>query len=279
VAEGGVRLTTARITGDLNCAGGTFGEGFQASGTQVSGRFRWRQVTLGESAVIDLNRVQVDELDDDLGSWPTAGRLRITGFGYDRINEHSPRTPRDRVEWIRRQLGYTPEPYQQLAAVYRSNGQVHEATTVAIAQQDDLLARGDLARPDRAWGWFLGRSIGHGYRPGRAAWALLVLYLVTMGTVWLGVQRDSFIQTGNTAPQAGVTASHCAEAYPCLSVPAYALENITPILNLRQTENWTPKGASPEQWILRDWLYLTTILGYAGTTLLAAALSGLARSG
>jgi hypothetical protein len=30
--------------------------------------------------------------------------------------------------------------------------------------------------------------------------------------------------------------------------------------------------------MLRDWLYLTTVLGYGLTTLLAAGLSGLARS-
>lgn len=147
-----------------------------------------------------------------------------------------------------------------------------------VRAKDDLLARGDLTRPARDWSWFLGRSIGHGYRPARAAWALLILYLVTLASVWLGARADGFIQVGDIAPQPSVTASHCGDAYPCLSAPAYALENITPILNLHQAENWQPKSSTPAEWVLRDWLYLTTVVGYAGTTLLAAGLSGLARS-
>ncbi|HST85081.1 MAG TPA: hypothetical protein VLL08_25305 [Kineosporiaceae bacterium] len=278
IAEGSVRLNTAQITGDLNCSGGAFNAEFLAAGSTVSGSFRWRQIAVPPTGNLDLRRTSVGELDDDLASWPTGGRLWLAGFSYGRLSDRAPRSPADRVEWIRRQTGYHPEPYQQIAAVYRSNGQIDEATTVAIAQQDDLLARGDLTGPAKAWAWFLGRSLGHGYRPGRAVWALLVLYLVTVGTVWLGARADSFIQVGDTAPQPTVTASRCADAYPCLSVPAYALENITPILNLHQGENWQPKSSTTTEWILRDWLYLSTVVGYAGTTLLAAGLTGLARS-
>jgi hypothetical protein len=278
VADGSVRFSTAQITGDLDCRSGAFGQDFQIAGTVVSGSFRWRRLAVVPAGAIDLRRTRVGELDDDLAGWPPGGRLWLAGFSYDRLSDSAPRSPADRVEWIRRQRGYTPEPYQQLAAVYRSNGQISEATTVAIAQQDDLLARGDLTRPARAWTWFLGRSIGHGYRPGRAAWALLALYLVTLVSVWLGARADGFIQVGDTAPQPSVTATRCGDAYPCLSVTAYALENITPILNLHQSENWQPKSSDPTEWLLRDWLYLSTVVGYAGTTLLAAGLSGLARS-
>jgi hypothetical protein len=281
-ARGEVQLAGARVGGNLACGGGEFsnpgGTALAADGMTVVGSFRWRMITGPLLGRLDLRRARVGELDDDVASWPAPGCLRIAGFGYDRLSDRAPRSPHSRVEWIRRQRGYTPEPYQQLAAVYRSSGQISEATTVAMAQQDDLLARGELNRPARAWNRFLGRSIGHGYRPGRAAWTLLALYAVTLVSVWLGVRADAFIQTGNTAPQPSVTASHCGDAYPCLSAPAYALENITPILNLHQSENWHPKSSTPAEALLRDWLYLSTVVGYAGTTLLAAALSGLARS-
>jgi hypothetical protein len=277
-AAGSVRLTTGQITGDVNCTGGAFGEGFHLGGTAVSGSFRWREIAAVPSENLDLRRMVVGELDDDLASWPVGGRIWLAGFSYGRLSDRAPRSPADRIAWIRRQRGYTPEPYQQLAALYRSSGQISEATTVAIAQQDDLLERGDLSRPARAWTWFIGRSLGHGYRPGRAAWALLVLYALTLASVWLGVRTDAFIQVGNTAPQPTVTAGRCTDDYPCLSVPAYALETITPILNLHQGENWHPKSSGTSEWILRDWLYLSTVFGYAGTTLLAAGLSGLARS-
>jgi hypothetical protein len=275
--DGSVLLSSARITDDLSCDEGTFAGDVVAEGATVGGSFRWRRIGPGLRH-LDLRRARVGELDDDGSGWPPPGELSATGFLYETLSAGAPRDPRARVAWLRLQPAFAPEPYQQLAAVYRSNGQVTEATTVAMAQQDDLVRRGDLRLPSRIWGRFLGRTIGHGYRPGRAAWTLLLLYAVTFVTVWLGARTDSFTQVGDIAPQPSVTSSRCGDAYPCLSVPAYALENITPILDLHQAQYWQPKSSSGPQTLLRDWLYVSTVIGYAGTTLLAAALSGLARS-
>lgn len=277
VVEGSVLLESARISGDLVCDGGTMHGDLLASGASITGKFRWRRIT-GPVGAMDLRNCRAEELDDDTTGWPAPGRLLVAGFTYARLSERAPRDPRTRVEWIRRQPGHTPEPYQQLAAVYRGSGQVSEATVVAVAQQDDLVRRGDLAWPVRIWQWFLGRTIGHGYRPGRAAWGLLMLYALTLVSVWFGARADAFIPVGQNSSRAVATSSNCTATYPCLSVPAYALETITPILNLHQADQWQPKSSTPAQSALRDWLYLCTVVGYAGTTLLAAGLSGLARN-
>ena len=275
--DGALRLVRASVGGDLSCRTGSVSGDLVARGMSVAGSFG-----LGEGPVpprsLDLRRARVGQLDDDESAWPGQDRLLIEGFSYERLTARAPRSPQARISWIRRQPGYAPEPYQQLAAVYRRSGEYAEATLVAIAQQDDLRRRGDLSRPARAWNWFLGRSIGHGYRPGRAAWALLALYVVTFVSVWLGARSDAFIQVGNTAPQPTVTASRCGDAYPCFIPAAYTLENITPILNLHQAENWQPRSSTAPERLLRDWLYLSIVIGYGGTTLLVAGLSGLARS-
>ena len=275
--RGGLRLVGCSVAGDASCWNQVVVDELTARGFSVGGR-----LGLGKLAqpprTVDLRQARVAQLDDDESSWPAPDGLRIDGFSYERLSAGAPRSPDSRIDWIRRQPGYAPEPYQQLAAVYRRNGQLSEATRVAMAQQDDLRRRGDLSRPARAWNWFLGRSIGHGYRPGRAAWALLLLYVVTFFAVWLGARSDAFIQVGNTAPQPTVRASHCGDAYPCLIPAAYTLENITPILNLHQAENWQPRSSSRAERLLRDWLYLSIVIGYGGTTLLVAGLSGLARS-
>jgi len=273
---GNLRLVRCRIRGDLSFRGATLDGTLSARGMAVDGNFSWARCRVRPQRM-DLRRAQVGQVDDDESGWPGPGGLLIDGFVYDRISTRSPAAPQQRLDWIRRQPGFAPEPYQQLVGVYRRNGQLAEATTVAIAQQDDLRRRGDLTFAARAWNLFLGATIGHGYRPARVAWALVAVYLVTLLAVWSGARSDAFIQTGEIAPQPSVSASHCGPEYPCLTPVAYALESIVPILNLHQRDNWQPRSTTAAERALRDWLYLSTVLGYAGTTLLAAGLSGLAR--
>ncbi|WP_460021832.1 hypothetical protein [Kineosporia succinea] len=274
--RGILRLTRGRIRGDLSFRDSTLDGSFKGRGMRLAGNFSWARSPARPQRV-DLRRASVGQIDDDESSWPRAGGLLIDGFTYDRLSTRAPGSPAQRLEWIRRQPGFVPESYQQLVAVYRRNGQLAEATVVAMAQQDDLRRRGDLHAPARLWNWFIGRSIGHGYRPARAAWALVAVYLVTFLVVWLGARSDAFLQTGDTAPVPSVTSSRCGPEYPCFVPAAYALESIVPILNLHQRDKWQPVSTTVADRALRDWLFLSTVLGYAGTTLLAAGLSGLAR--
>ncbi|GLY15129.1 hypothetical protein LWF15_12275 [Kineosporia rhizophila] len=273
---GTLGLVRCRIQGDFSFWASTLEGTFSGRGMTLAGNFSWARAPRRPHRM-DLRRAQVGQIDDDESSWPDWDGLLIDGFTYDRLSSRAPSSPAERLAWIRRQPGFMPEPYQQLVHVYRRNGQLDEATTVAMAQQDDLRRRGDLNLAARAWNWFIGRSLGHGYRPARAAWALVAVYLVTLAAVWLGARNDAFIQTGETAPQPAVTSSHCGPQYPCLSAPAYSLESVVPILNLHQRDQWQPRSTTFADRALRDWLYLSTVLGYAGTTLLAAGLSGLAR--
>ncbi|GAB3271581.1 hypothetical protein GCM10027456_59500 [Kineosporia babensis] len=274
--QGTLSLLRSRIQGDFSFMASTLDGELSARGMTLAGNFSWAR-SPHRPRRVDLRRAQVGQIDDDESSWPEWGGLLIDGFTYDRLSARAPSSPRERLSWIRRQRGFMPEPYQQLAQVYRRNGQLAEATTVAMAQQDDLRRRGDLGFAAKAWNWFIGRSLGHGYRPARAAWFLVALYLLTLGAVVLGARSDAFIQTGEIAPQPAVTSSHCGPQYPCLAPLAYSLESVVPILNLHQRDHWQPRSTTFADRALRDWLYLSTVLGYAGTTLLAAGLSGLAR--
>ncbi len=273
--QGSLRLVRCRIQGDFSLWTSSLEGVFSARGMTLAGNFAWARCSR-RPAEVDLRRAQVGQIDDDETCWPEPGQLHIDGLVYDRLSSRAPSSPQERLGWIRRQPGFIPDPYQQLVHVYRRNGQLAEATIVAMAQQDDLRRRGELTRPAKAWNWFIGRSIGHGYRPARAAWTLFAVYLVTLLAVWLGARSDAFIPVGNTATAASVS-SRCQADYPCLVPVAYSLESIVPILNLHQRDNWQPKSTTPQERTLSTWLYLSTVLGYAGTTLLAAGLSGLAR--
>lgn len=277
-AAGEVRMPAVSIGGELNCVGGRFtgdsGRALHGEGMRVAGSLRLRGLAAPVSGVVNLTRAVVGELDDDEASWPAPGNLRITGFVYDRLSDTAPTQVAKRRAWIRRQPEYHPQPYQQLAQVYRRAGHVDEAQRIGIAQHDDARTDGDVEGWGRLWNWLLGWSVGHGYRPGRMIWVLLVLFTATAIPVYIGAQHDTFAQVGNT-PNPAVTASHCGPGYPCLSWPAYALEDITPILNLHQAENWQPDGSRPWGWLLRGWLQAATVAGWLATTLLIAAVSGL----
>ena len=58
--------------------------------------------------------------------------------------------------------GYSPQPYEQLAAVYRRAGRDQDARTVAIAKQ--RARRRTLSLPGRLWSLLLDGLVGYGYR-------------------------------------------------------------------------------------------------------------------
>jgi hypothetical protein len=109
-----------------------------------------------------------------------ARRVELSGFVYSSLED---------IHWsqwlhliARHASGYTPQPYQQLAAVQRAAGHDADARKILIAQQQDLRKRGDLGgwltrTVHRAWG-ALG---GYGYRTGRIALTLLIVLLTAAG--------------------------------------------------------------------------------------------------
>ncbi len=291
-ASGQLRLDRAQVGVDVNLIGASIrptpdddpddadppsARALTLAGSTIAARLRCRRMTTS-GGMVDLGGASVVELDDDAQSWPPPGALVLANFSFTRIGRQAPRGAAERIDWVRRQASFSPDPYRRLVRLYREAGQADDATDVAIAQQDDLLKASDLRLLERMWRRFLGWSVRHGYRPGRAATALAVVYLLTVGGVALGVTRDAFIQVGNTAPQPGVVVSRCDNRYPCLSVPVYALENIVPIVTFHQADNWQPDASTPEGRALRGWLFLTTMAGYLGSTLLAAAATGLIES-
>jgi hypothetical protein len=91
-------------------------------------------------------------------SWPQT--LRIDRFVYDTIDGAS---AKGRLDWLRRnETGYSPQIYDQLAAVYRGAGHEEDTRRVLIAKQRRRFAQRNLAwkvRPFQAGGrlpaWFV----------------------------------------------------------------------------------------------------------------------------
>jgi hypothetical protein len=81
------------------------------------------------------------------------------------------------LAWLERDpRGYAPQPYEQLAAVYRQAGRDEDARRVAIASQ--RRRRKDQHLPGRLWGVLLDGLVGYGYRTWLAGLWLLGFLLV-----------------------------------------------------------------------------------------------------
>jgi len=254
---GAVNLRDAHITSQLDFTGATL--------TDPKGRPLFLQELragalflrdLNEPpARIDFTHTKVDTLLDEPASWPR--RPVLDGFVYDALYEHRPVSARQRLDWLTRNPdGYNPQPYEQLAAVYRRAGRDQDARTVAIAKQ--RVRRRTLGLPMRLWSLLLDGLVGYGYRTWLAGAWLLGFWLIG----WAVFDRAH-------AHQNLVLATKPGESHPSYHGAAYALDTLLPVVDLHQQAVWIPRGGA--QW----WAWASILAGWILTTAVVAALTGL----
>jgi hypothetical protein len=197
-ATGAVRLLGARIRGVLSCRGARLenpngdalnadrmtvvesvflDEGFHATGAvrllraRIQGRLVCTEARFENPNGIALNleHARLGGIEDDEGSWPQRGRLRIDGLEYEGFaGDRTPTDARRRLEWLRRQLpDFRPQPYDQLARVFRRMGREADAVEVLIAKQEDLIRHGKLSGSSLPMIGDLGYNAGRGDPRGR----------------------------------------------------------------------------------------------------------------
>ncbi len=146
-AEGEVRLLGAKIAGALSCSGGAFigsdGKALSADGIQVDGALFVRGLGHVEG-VFGFSRARVGYLNDgDTGDlhWPE--QVVLTGFSYGGIHTSSPLDVKSRLAWldchdqtVQKYLPkdpLDPQPYQQLAEVFKKQG--HERSEWKVLRE------------------------------------------------------------------------------------------------------------------------------------------------
>lgn len=143
-AEGEVRLSGARIGGQLDCASAEFdnpgGHALSAQRMEVAAEFFWQNVTVSAGS-LHLPSARVGDLVDDLASWPAGGRCYLDGFAYDRITRGAPTDAATRLRWLAQVAGgdgpFLPQPYGQCARVLHAMG--HEAAARRIMEEQSRL--------------------------------------------------------------------------------------------------------------------------------------------
>jgi len=288
LACGTVGFDQAEIRGSFFCAGARFdaarGDALIARDMTVRNRFQWQLATPANGRVL-LSGAKVGELNDDIECWPTErGSLDLTNFVYAQFGEDAAKVgAKRRVEWIRVQTGapgaYKPQPYVQLAQVFKAGGHDDEWRKVMIAKQDDLRIFGTLPGPQKVWNRLIGLTIGHGYRPWRAAYAILFLYVVSVLLVLGAKENNAFVAVGSTAANQvqKLKPSVCTNTYPCLSAFAYPVDAALPLINLHELDSWQFNANNGWGQAGRDWTVFATVTGWGLATMLVVGLSSLVR--
>ncbi len=253
-AQGEVRLVGAHVSGQLDLEGAIFD---QTRGSVLHlDALRTSDLRLcfaRPPSRVTLTHAHVGVFVDAPDHWPPA--LGLVGFTYDALHEKPAVPVRKRLEWLGRDpTGYSPHPYEQLAAVYRQAGREEDALQVAIAKQHRRWRT--RSWPAMLWGLLLRALVGYGYRPGRAGWWLLGM-LVASTLIYQRSYPHQFISAKPTDSAAGFNSV------------AYALDVLLPVIDLGQQAVWVPQG------LARLWTWISVMAGWVLTTAVVAAIAGL----
>ena len=180
---------------------------------------------------MDLRGAHVSVLHDGEDSWPDV--VRLQGFGYASIQSEDGLRGYGmarRIAWVRREPGYAPQPYEQLASWYRQVGHEDDARKVLLAKQRHR--RSTLQPAGRVWGHVLDAMVGYGYRPWLAG--VWIVALAVLGTVVFGHQAPIRVQAGQGPP---------------FNALVYTLDLLIPFGGLGQRTTWYWAEGSSAQWV------------------------------
>ncbi|MER6996313.1 oxidoreductase [Streptomyces sp. NPDC000410] len=205
-----------------------------------------------EEGRVVLNGAKVVTLIDLSSSWPGPGGLAMGGFVYENLVPYSRFPLARRLEWVAAATPeYAPEPYERLASVLRSSGEDADAREVLLAKQ--RRRRETLPLAAKSWGYLQDWIVAYGYRPGRAALWMAVLWAA--GALAFSRHDPAAIKP---------------DEHPHWNPSLFALDLLLPVINLGQDGYWRLEGRW--QWaaaalILLGWILATTVAAGASRML------------
>ena len=248
-AEGHLSLPHARVDGELSYADAVLTD----ADAEISlNNAKVDDLNLRAAApiasLVDLRHARCNVIRDDPATWPA--RVALDGLAYDAIDapDRGPDVA-GRMGWLRRDVhGYRPQPYEQLAALYRRLGDDADARRVLLEKQ--RRRRRELRAPSRMLGRLLDWTVGYGYRPWRAALWLIVMLAV--GTAVFSAWPPAAVTTGRR-----------------FDAVMYTFDLLLPISAFGLREAFIPVGST--RWVAYG-------LTAAGWLLATALLAGITRA-
>ncbi|MER7043459.1 MULTISPECIES: oxidoreductase [Streptomyces] len=217
----------------------------------VSPELRFNAQRPEEGRVV-LNGAKVVTLVDLAASWPGPGGLAMGGFVYENLVPYEEFPLSRRLEWVASATPeYSPEPYERLATVLRNSGEDADAREVLLAKQ--RRRRETLPLAAKLWGYLQDWTVAYGYRPGRAALWMAVLWAAG-ALAFAQVDPDPIKK----------------DEHPRWNAALYALDLLIPVINLGQDGYWRLEGHW--QWaaaalVMLGWILATTVAAGASRLL------------
>jgi hypothetical protein len=326
-SEGEVRLFGATIRINLDCIKGQFinesksalnadelkvsggvylSKGFRAEGivsfvgATIDGYFSLWNVDSPGQMTLDLSSAKIGTLNDKEDGWPTPMHLVLHGLEYREISHESPRESKKRIEWIRRQKDFSPQPYEYLAKVLRESGEGAGARDVLVSKNKDKAKRSKtkLTFTEMCWYRFFGPLIGYGHKPWLAI--PLAVALIIFSSVFFkegyshGLMtppsESAFTKDKSGIPDHGNAIRRISNVHPVFNSLVYSIDVFVPVVDLHQVKYWFPNanrgseiartcsGTLCTGGVLLFWLWLETACGWILTTLFLVGLTGLIRT-
>jgi hypothetical protein len=272
---GQFRLVSSTVGGGLYCAGASFKNkketALRMTQAQIDGRLCFNRIKKVQGKIV-LSNTKAGAFVDDDKSWPDPkkGEMILDGFEYGSFADKSPKEVKKRLKWLKlRPPGeYIPQPYQQLAKVYRKMGKDRDAKTVLLEKERMRRKYGKLNLFSKTWSYFLDLTIGYGYGIGRAVG--FVAAIILLGTCIFYYSKECKILLDTSA-----AASEIAKPY--FNAFFYSIDVFVPFLDLHLEKYWMPDATTKLGWWVQLYRYFHIISGWVFSTLLVAGFTGLIR--
>jgi hypothetical protein len=248
-AEGRIDLPHARVEGELSFAGAVLDDPdatLSLTNARVDDLNLRAATPIG--CLVDLRHARCTLLRDSPRTWPA--RVALDGLVYDAVDadDRGLSVPA-RLRWLNREPdGYRPQPYEQLATLYRRLGADADARRVLLEKQ--RRHQRELRPAARILGRLLDWTVGYGYRPWRAALWLAVM--LGLGTAVFSAQPPTPVTTGRH-----------------FDAVMYTFDLLLPISAFGLRESFIPVGST--RWLAYG-------LTAAGWLLLTALVAGVSRA-
>ncbi|MFS4103887.1 oxidoreductase [Streptomyces sp. PD-S100-1] len=251
--EGGVRLDDGRFGDAVDLEGARFvlGDEQELSLRRVqTPELRFLGERPGRGKVV-LSGAKIETLVDRADSWPGPGQLHMGGFTYENLVPQGPFPLTERLQWVAAATAeFNPEPYERLAAVLKESGEDEDAREVLLAKH--RRRRETLPLASKLWGYLQDVTVAYGYRPGRAA--------VWMAVLWAAGSL-AFAHAGRPPAASG-------DQHPHWNPALYALDLLLPVVDFGQASQWQLSGG---------WQWLAAALVLLGWTLATTVAAGATR--
>jgi hypothetical protein len=294
--QGGIRLSGAEVTGWLDCHDAVIR---RAPGpadrphtlSAVSATFgQGMNLTWAECDGVDLDGVTTSTLVLEPADWPAG--FRVAGLTYERIGSERGQLRGGRAvpDWLDR-AEFDAGAYEHAARVFRRHGYGAQAEHLLIRGRDQagrLGLRNDLregtwfrrlvAPGRRGLDWLYGRTVGYGYRPGRALIALILLLVAVLGVLSFPAAADTFRAT-DARGEVYTVGDDCADGHVrCFRPVFYAVDTVVPLVSLNQRSTWYPDAHLRRGGLLDVGLNVATLLGWILSTIVVLSFARLART-